>query len=203
MRGLGRWPGRLATFPAAEAIAVRRLDQAPQGRRVWSVRIPNTAHLVSGPPAADKKGLSQKEGLVTPPGLSISGLPVIEFQFASRAGPTSVGIRPIKHCARDAEAFGNCGKTSRVSLYLSHTRPWRPASLRHPAPPSFLFTSERKLTKLRRKTSRGNNDGWLKFKSKIMRAAPHPSHRFAVLFPLPANAGRGWRASSASEMRDG
>ena len=54
---------------AAEAIAVRRLDQMPQGRRVWSFRIPNTEHPVSGPPAADKKGLSQKEGLVTPPGL--------------------------------------------------------------------------------------------------------------------------------------
>jgi hypothetical protein len=54
---------------AAEAIAVRRLDQTPQDRRVWCSRIPNTERLVSGPPAADKKGLSQKEGLVTPPGL--------------------------------------------------------------------------------------------------------------------------------------
>src|SRR5690348_10695598 len=46
---------------AAEACCARRLDQAPQGLRVWSVRIPNTAHPVWVPPAADKRASPQRK----------------------------------------------------------------------------------------------------------------------------------------------
>jgi hypothetical protein len=104
---------------AAEAIAVRLVDHGAQSRRVWCSRIPNTEQPVSGSPAADKKGLSQKEGLVTPPGL-----------LWNKASNTARGMPRLSATAV---------KTSDVLLPLSHIRPWRPASLRRPAPPSFIL----------------------------------------------------------------
>jgi hypothetical protein len=146
--GRGRFRKSLA---AAEAIAVRRLDQTPQGRRVWCSRIPNTERPVSGPPAADKKGLSQKEGLVTPPGL--------------------LWRKAYKHRARDVRTNRHSRKTTLVLLIL-RTRPWRTgkssasrAALifegREWGKPQARFSGLR-LTMIRReKTSRGNDDGCL------------------------------------------